>query len=157
MGISAIPQGANVVFLDGECVFCNRVASFILAHDRGGLFHFAHLQGPLARQVLDRHGYDSGDVDSIYVLVGAGTPEERLFRDGRAARAIWPRLFWLAGVLRWVPLPILDFLYRAFARRRYRLFGRYDACRVPTAEERGRFLGLEEGTEVVPSAVTAGT
>jgi predicted DCC family thiol-disulfide oxidoreductase YuxK len=142
MSTSAIPQGANVIFLDGECVFCNRIVSFILAHDRQGLFHFAHLQGALARDVLDRHGCPSGDVDSIYVLVDAGTRQERLFRDGRAARAIWPRLFWIAGVLRWVPLPILDFLYQAFARRRYRLFGRYDACHVPTAEERRRFLDL---------------
>jgi predicted DCC family thiol-disulfide oxidoreductase YuxK len=143
----SIPAGANVIFLDGECVFCNRVASFILAHDRRGLFHFAHLQGALAREVLGRHGHSSSDVDSIYVLMDAATPEERLFRDGTAARAIWPRLFWLAGVLRWVPLPVLDFLYRAFAKRRYRLFGRYDACHVPTAEERRRFLDLGDRAE----------
>jgi predicted DCC family thiol-disulfide oxidoreductase YuxK len=143
----SIPTGANVIFLDGECVFCNRVASFILAHDPRGLFHIAHLQGALAREVLERHGHSSSDMDSIYVLIGAGTPQERLFRDGMAGRAIWPRLFRLAGVLRWVPLPILDFLYRAFAKRRYRLFGRYDACHAPTAEERGRFLDLGGGAD----------
>jgi predicted DCC family thiol-disulfide oxidoreductase YuxK len=148
MGTSgSIPVGASVIFLDGECVFCNRVASFILAHDRRGLFLFAHLQGALARDVLGRHGRSSSNVDSIYVLTGAGTPDEQLFRDGSAARAIWPRLFWFGGVLRWVPLPLLDFLYRAFAKRRYRLFGRYDACHVPTAEERRRFLDLGDEPE----------
>jgi predicted DCC family thiol-disulfide oxidoreductase YuxK len=35
---------------------------------------------------------------------------------------------------------VLNFFYRAFARNRYRLFGQYDVCRVPTLEERGRFL-----------------
>ena len=138
----AIPVGANVVFIDGECVFCNRVVSFILAHDPRGLFLFAQLQGSLARDVLGRHGRSSSDVDSVYVLTGAGTPEETLAWDGRAARAIWPRLFWFAHVLRWVPLPLLDFGYRAFAKRRYRLFGRYDACHVPTPSERARFLDL---------------
>ena len=135
-----IPHGASVIFVDGECVFCNRVVAFILAHDRRGLFHFAHLQGALAKDVLARYGREAGDVDSIYVLTGAGTPDEHLFWDGRAARAIWPRLFWFAAVLRWLPLPVLDFGYRAFAKRRYRLFGRYDACHVPTGAERARFL-----------------
>jgi predicted DCC family thiol-disulfide oxidoreductase YuxK len=137
-----IPPGANVLFVDGECVFCNRVVSFILAHDPRGIFHFAHLQGSLAKDVLRRHGRNAADVDSIYVLVGAGTPDEHLYRDGRAARAIWPRLFFVARILRWVPLPVLDFFYRAFAKRRYRLFGRYDACHVPSKEERARFLDM---------------
>lgn len=139
------PRGANVILIDGECVFCNRVVSLILAHDRRGLFHFAHLQGALAKDVLGRHGRRAGDVDSIYVLLGAGTPDERLLRDGGAARAIWPRLFWFAAALNWVPLPVLDFCYRAFARRRYRLFGKYDVCHVPTPEERLRFLEPGEG------------
>jgi len=138
----AIPAGSNVVFVDGVCVFCSRVVSLILAHDPRGLFLFAHLQGPLAAEVLARYGRRSGDLDSVYVLEGAGTPGERLVRDGQAARAIWPRLFRVAAVLRWIPLPLLDLAYRAFARRRYRLFGKYDACRVPTEGERTRFLEL---------------
>jgi len=144
----AIPVGANVVFVDGECVFCNRVVSFILAHDAGGLFHFGHLQGKLAKEVLARHARIASDLDSVYVLVAAGTPDEQLLRDGSAARAIWPRLFWFAAILRWVPLPLLDFFYRAFARRRYRLFGKYDVCHVPTREERGRFLEGGQGETV---------
>jgi predicted DCC family thiol-disulfide oxidoreductase YuxK len=137
-----IPVGANVIMVDGECVFCNHVVSFILRHDPRGVFLFAHLQGSLARGVLARHGRDANDIDSVYVVTDAGTPAERLAWDGQASRAIWPRLFWFAAVLRWVPLPLLDVAYRAFARRRYRLFGKYDACHVPTATERVRFLDV---------------
>jgi predicted DCC family thiol-disulfide oxidoreductase YuxK len=137
-----IPTGACVIFVDGECVYCNRVVSFILRHDARGIFKFAHLQGELAHEVLRRHGRPTDDLDSVYVLTSAGTPQERLFWDGRAARAIWPRLFWFARVLHWVPLPLIDACYRAFAKRRYRLFGKYDACHVPTPAERTRFLDL---------------
>ena len=42
--------------------------------------------------------------------------------------------------LRLVPRPLADLGYRLFARVRYRLFGRRDACRVPAPEERARFL-----------------
>jgi predicted DCC family thiol-disulfide oxidoreductase YuxK len=140
--MASIPAGANVIFNDGECVFCSRVVRFILRHDPGGIFCFAHLQSPLAKEVLARHGRPTTDVDSIYLLENAGTPAERLLRDGAASRAIWPRLFSLAAVLAWVPLPVLDAGYRAFARWRYRLFGKYDACRVPSPGERARFLDL---------------
>ncbi len=135
-----VPLGANVIFIDGECIVCSRIVAFILAHDAKGAFLFAHLQGNLAKDVLGRYGRDASDVDSVYVLVDAGTASERLLWDGQASRAIWPRLFWFAAILRWIPLPLLDLGYRAFARRRYRLFGKYDACHVPTASERGRFL-----------------
>jgi predicted DCC family thiol-disulfide oxidoreductase YuxK len=139
---TSIPRGANVILIDGECVYCNRVASFILRHNRGGIFSFSHLQGRLAKDVLHRHGQTSDDVDSVYVMLDAGTPDERLLRDGMASRAIWSRLFWFAGILRWVPLPLLDGVYRAFAKRRYRFFGKYETCHVPSSEERGRFLDL---------------
>jgi predicted DCC family thiol-disulfide oxidoreductase YuxK len=135
-----VPLGANVIFIDGQCIFCNRMVSFILAHDPRGIFHFAHLQGALAKEVLGRHGRQTDDIHSVYALVGAGTPDERLFWDGTAARAIWPRLFWFAAVVKWVPLPILNFIYRAFAKRRYRLFGKYEVCHVPAPTERARFL-----------------
>jgi predicted DCC family thiol-disulfide oxidoreductase YuxK len=139
---ASIPAGANVIFIDGACIYCNRIASFILRHDPRGIFSFAHLQGALGKDVLRRHGRPTDDIDSVYVLIDAGTPNERLFWDGRASLAIWPRLFWFAGILRFIPLPILDTAYRAFARRRYSLFGKYDACHVPNADERMRFLDL---------------
>jgi predicted DCC family thiol-disulfide oxidoreductase YuxK len=43
-------------------------------------------------------------------------------------------------LLRLLPRPLRDWLYDAVARRRTRWFGRWDACRVPTAAERQRFL-----------------
>jgi predicted DCC family thiol-disulfide oxidoreductase YuxK len=42
-----------------------------------------------------------------------------------------------------VPRPLRDFAYRAFARNRYRLFGRSEVCLVPTPELRRRFLDMQ--------------
>jgi predicted DCC family thiol-disulfide oxidoreductase YuxK len=131
---------ASILLVDGTCIFCNRIVAFILRHDREGLFHFAHLQSNFGRGALERHGRDPNAVDRIYLLVDAETANERLLVDGEAGRVIWPALFRVAVILRWVPLPILNVFYRVFARYRYRLFGKYDSCRVPSAEERGRFI-----------------
>ena len=131
---------ANILLVDGTCIFCNRIVTFILRHDRKALFHFAHLQSSFGRATLERHGRDPNDVDRICLLVDEGTAHERLLVDGEAGRVIWPALFRGAVILRWVPLPILNVFYRVFARYRYRLFGKYDSCRVPSAEERERFI-----------------
>jgi predicted DCC family thiol-disulfide oxidoreductase YuxK len=132
--------GKIVVFVDGTCVFCNRLVSFILDRDREGLFFFSHLQSSFAREARRRHGHDPDDMDGIYALVDAGTPTERLCVDGAAGREIWPRLFRIAIVLRWVPLFVLNLFYRSFAKVRFSLFGRYDTCKMPTPEERARCI-----------------
>jgi predicted DCC family thiol-disulfide oxidoreductase YuxK len=132
--------GKIVVFVDGTCVFCNRLVSFILRRDRQGIIFFSHLQSPFAQDARRRHGRDPADLDGIYALVDAGLPTERLCVDGEAGREIWPRLFAAALVLRWIPLFALNLFYRLFARVRFRLFGRYEACHVPSPEERARCI-----------------
>jgi predicted DCC family thiol-disulfide oxidoreductase YuxK len=51
-------------------------------------------------------------------------------------------LFWrFAGLLlQLVPRRVRDWGYRMVARKRYRIFGRYDACPVPSEKTRWRFL-----------------
>ncbi len=51
-------------------------------------------------------------------------------------------LFWrVAGrVLRMTPQSLRDWGYGVVARNRYRIFGRYDTCPVPTEGTRSRFL-----------------
>jgi predicted DCC family thiol-disulfide oxidoreductase YuxK len=47
----------------------------------------------------------------------------------------------LLGTLLWViPLPLRNLGYRLIARFRYMLFGKHEACRLPTPAERDRFL-----------------
>jgi predicted DCC family thiol-disulfide oxidoreductase YuxK len=141
-----VPEGADVLLVDGTCIFCNRLVAFLLRHDRKERFYFSHLQGSIGRAALARHERDPADLDSIYLLSHAGTPDEKLLVDGEAGRVIWPSLFRAAGVVRWIPLSLLNLFYRLFARYRYRLFGQARECIVPATEARGRFLdGLSNG------------
>jgi predicted DCC family thiol-disulfide oxidoreductase YuxK len=45
-----------------------------------------------------------------------------------------------ASRLHWLPRPLTDLVYRLFGACRYRLFGKLDACRIPTPEQRDRLL-----------------
>ena len=128
-----------LILVDGTCVFCTGLVSRILRHPRGAGFRFAHLQSQTAQQLLARHGLRP-DIDTIYAVTDHGEPSERVWLDGEAGRRIWPRLYPVAAVLRWVPLALLNLQYRLFARIRYRLFGQAKGCIVPTEQERRRFL-----------------
>ena len=68
----------------------------------------------------------------------------RLLQRARAILFVMGALGMPWSLLRlFAPLPtrVLDWFYDRVARNRYRLFGKRDACRVPTAEEKLRFLG----------------
>ena len=78
-----------------------------------------------------------------------GTDTIIVIADGRAlersdaALAIASRLPFpwpMFGVLRILPRPLRDRLYRLVARNRYRWFGKSDTCMMPTPELRARFL-----------------
>lgn len=130
----------NILLVDGTCVFCNRLVAMVLRHDSKALFGFSHIQSKFGRAILEKHGVDPTDIDGVFLVVDAGTDSERLLVDGVAGREVWPRLFRIAYLMRLVPIPILNLGYRLFARVRYRLFGRYETCVVPTGPERARFL-----------------
>ncbi len=70
---------------------------------------------------------------------GAAVPTQAKSTQAQATAGL---AFWrlVALLLQLIPRPLRDWGYRVVARTRYRIFGRYDACPVPTAETRARFL-----------------
>jgi predicted DCC family thiol-disulfide oxidoreductase YuxK len=134
----------TIVFFDGVCGLCNRLNRFLLRRDRDARLRFAALQSPIARQLLAAHGLDPSDLDTVYVMAGWRTDAERVLSRSRAVLYAlgelggpW-RVLARAGAI--VPRPLADLVYRAAARSRYRLFGRFDACQIPPPEWRERFL-----------------
>ena len=134
---------AHLVLYDGVCGLCNRLVQFILRRDRAGQFRFAALQSAFAAELLRGHGRPAEDLDTVYVFARYGESDQRLLAKGRAILFVLGRLggLWrLAPILGVLPRPILDFAYDRIARRRYRWFGRLDACPLPAPGTRERFL-----------------
>lgn len=134
----------TVVFFDGVCGLCDRLVRFLLVRDRRGALRFATLQGELAGRTLPRYGLDPSSLDSVVVVTPWNEPGERALTRAPAVLHAVGELggVWrvLASAARVVPAGLANRAYTLVARTRYRVFGRFDACPLPPAEWRDRFL-----------------
>jgi predicted DCC family thiol-disulfide oxidoreductase YuxK len=132
-----------VLLYDGLCGFCDGTVQFILEHDPRGTLRFAPLQGSFARDVIARHPEVAG-VDSLVLVERDGASgRERVYVRSEGALRVARYLggaWHLARAVAIVPRALRDWAYDAFARIRYRVFGRYDSCPIPTPEQRARFI-----------------
>lgn len=134
-----------LLLYDGVCGFCNKSVQLILKHDKQKAMRFAALQSQLAMKILAQYPELSGVDSVVLVEPGPGLHRQRVHIRSDAALRI---ASYLGGVWRLalaayiIPRPIRDRLYDMFARRRYRIFGKYDSCMLPAPDERSRFLDV---------------
>lgn len=135
--MTAVAESRPILFFDGVCGLCNRFVDFVLKYDRHGRVAFAPLQGSTAAASLPDDLVRG--LDTVVFLDG----DRCQTRSSAIVRIFW-RLggAWsFLGTLLWlIPKPIRDVGYKIVARSRYRLFGQKETCRLPTPEERARFL-----------------
>jgi predicted DCC family thiol-disulfide oxidoreductase YuxK len=136
--------GRHVLFYDGVCRYCNRLTRTAAAHDRHDRWRFATLQGSFAADELGRLGVDAAELKQVYVLADYGTGRQRLLGGPDAGVFLWSSLSgWpkLLGVLLSVtPAGLRSWFYRFVAERRYRWFGRYETCPMPSPQTARRYL-----------------
>lgn len=134
----------TVVFYDGLCGLCDRLVRFLLTHDPEGRLRFAPLQGAVAQRELVPAGHEPSDLNTVLVIADYGTPQQRVLPRSRAVLHALSQLggVWsaLATIGSFVPTSLADAVYGMVAKRRYRIFGRFDTCPLPRPEWRARFL-----------------
>jgi predicted DCC family thiol-disulfide oxidoreductase YuxK len=128
---------SSIVLFDGVCNFCNSAVNFIIRHDTSGQFQFAPLQSEFGEQ-LKREYSIPADTDSLVLVEGgkAYTHSTGALKIAKRLGGIWQ----LAHAFIIVPKPLRDWLYRAFAKNRYKWFGKKDLCMIPTPSVKERFL-----------------
>ena len=144
----------TLVLYDGVCGLCNRFVQFILHRDGEAIFRFASLQSPLAGRILASYRLSPEHLDTLCVIPNFRVSSERApadervrpYRGSDAIRFVLKHLSWpwplVAAVLSVVPHFLREWGYRWTARRRYRIFGRFETSQLPEAAARSRFLDL---------------
>ena len=127
----------SIVFFDGVCGLCSHTVDLLLRIDSRSKLKFAPLQGTTAEQLVPANVRE--DLNT-FVFASNGKLH---YRSGAMARILMTvgGLWSVLGGLLWIiPFPLRNLGYRIVSRLRYRLFGKHESCRLPTVEERKRFL-----------------
>jgi len=131
------PDDSPILFFDGVCGLCNKSVDFVIRRDRTARFRFAPLQGETAKQELP-----ADDLENLSTLI-LKTNQGNYKRSSAVVWILWYLGgFWaFLGALIWIiPRPLRNLGYRAVSGCRYSLFGKKESCRIPSPEERERFL-----------------
>lgn len=130
------PAAGDLYIYDGDCALCSRFVRFLVAHDPGGRFGLMTAQSEAGRAIYRAEGLDPDLMETALLRI-----------DGRVYRNLdvftetlvaigWP---WKAAiVLRVLPQPVADWLYRRIANNRKRF--QRGSCPLPTPEIRARII-----------------
>lgn len=128
----------KVVFFDGYCKLCNGTINVLMNIDRKKNLYYAPLSGLTAKEFGVLNMLPKDDLSVVYY-----NGEGKFYFRSDAAIEIMKDSILLGKVLvclKLIPRSLRDFIYRLIGKNRYRLFGRKESCRIPSEEEKERFL-----------------
>lgn len=126
----------NIIYFDGVCGLCNGFVDFIMKIDTAGKFKFSPLQSEFAKsRLLPRY---TEDLKSVVVEIDGEILEksDAVFKVFETLGGKWK----IAAKLKILPLFLRNAGYDLVAEMRYKIFGKKDTCRLPTPEEKERFI-----------------
>ncbi|MEO0618175.1 MAG: DCC1-like thiol-disulfide oxidoreductase family protein [Pseudomonadota bacterium] len=124
--------------MDAHCALCARGARWIARNDHAHDFTIIPMQSDVGATLLAHYGLNPDDPLSwLFVDNGrAFTSLDAFIRVGQRLGGVWRGLI----ILRIIPAPLQDVLYRVVARNRYRMFGSADLCSLPDPDVKARLL-----------------
>lgn len=126
------------LFFDGVCNLCNSTVDWVIRKDKRKYFRFGSLQGETAHRVVPEYAEEAG-LSTVVLVTGRGqyVRSTAIAHVMMGLGGIWA--FW-GGLILLLPRPLRDWGYKRVAAMRYRIWGQKDSCRLPTPDERDRFL-----------------
>jgi len=129
---------APIYLFDGYCVLCSRAVRYVLRHEKTPDMRFVAILSEEGRALAKANDIDPEEPESFLIIQG-----DDVLRSSDAIIALGRYvggLHKIASIGKVLPRPVRDWLYGLIAKNRYELFGRTEACYVPTPENRHRFV-----------------
>lgn len=143
----------NIVFFDGICGLCNETVDLLIKLDKREILKFSPLQSDFAIEMLKDINVNQNVFSLDTVVYGKidfidNKPSNKsiLIKSNAIIEIFWDfgGIWKLAIIGKILPLFLRDKIYDYIARNRYNLLGgrfkKKETCRIPTPEERARFL-----------------
>lgn len=134
-----LPADKKIILFDGVCNLCDATVQFIIKRDLKDVFRFVAIQSDLGQEIIKHIGIDTSKTDSIILY----EPGNAYYYKAEAALKIGKELggmYSLLSVLTLLPKNISNSVYDFIARNRYKWYGKKDACMIPSAAMKAKFL-----------------
>lgn len=134
--INGSNMSEKIIFFDGVCNLCNGFINFLFKYNQNPTIKVASIQGETATKFLN----ESERVELATVIYQRNG--HKYYRSGAVLRVLLDMGFPFNSTFIFILIPsfIRDSIYLLIAKNRYKLFGEKDTCRLPTPEEKERFL-----------------
>ncbi|MFY0672671.1 MAG: DUF393 domain-containing protein [Bacteroidia bacterium] len=130
-------QAGPIIFFDGVCGLCNKFIDVLFKLDaNNNQLRFAALQGETAKQIIPSNILEKLDTVVIFI-------DGELYYQSTGVLKLCAYLPWY---YRWMqvflilPKGFRDRIYNWVSENRYKWFGKKETCRLPTPEEREKFM-----------------
>ncbi|GAB2625966.1 thiol-disulfide oxidoreductase DCC family protein [Belliella aquatica] len=128
----------DLVLFDGICNLCNQAVDFIIRRDKNDDFKVGALQDPQVKDILKTYSINEDYLDSLVLIQG-----DQIFYKSEAALKIARKLgrgwqIFYIGIF--LPVSVRDKIYDWIGENRYKWFGKKETCRLPSPEEREKFI-----------------
>jgi len=127
-----------IFLFDGHCVLCSRGVHYVLKHETPPETRFVAILSEQGRKLAAAHAIDPENPQSFLWIEG-----DKALPASDGVLALLRHVGGPASIFRLgkiLPRVLRDSMYYAVAKRRYKVFGRTEACYVPTPENRCRFV-----------------
>ena len=134
--ITVMETDQAYLFFDGVCGLCNGVVDFLLRYDGQKKLLFVTLQSDFAKKQLPENF--TVQLSTLVVKKGSAiyTKSEAVFALAKELGGVFNAVL----IFQILPLVFRDFCYDLVAKSRNGIFGKSETCRIPTPEERARFI-----------------
>lgn len=128
----------GIILFDGICNFCNGVVNFLIKKDKNDRLRFSALQSKTGKAILQEFQLPTTANQSV-IFIEKG----KVWRKSDAFCHIMknlPGAWKLFYGFIFIPKFLRDAVYEFISHNRYKWFGTRTTCRVPSPDERKKFL-----------------
>lgn len=126
-------KNKNIVFFDGRCGLCDHFVNLLLKLDHSNKLLFCPLESKKAQEII---GKRSDNTVLFYVNEIVYEKSEAVLRIFITLNPLWRIL----SIFSLIPKSVRDSIYMIVSRNRYKAFGKNEVCRIPTENEKTKFL-----------------
>jgi len=135
--LDKISDEYTVIFFDGVCNFCNSFINLLLRIDKKGMLRYSPLQSETG-QIIAKELQLNPTPETV-----AAIRKRKIYTRSDVTLQIIRTLgggWRILEPIFLLPKGIRDFFYQIIANNRYAWFGKREKCRIPTPQERERFI-----------------